>query len=294
MEKNLHRNKASVYLLLLCCYASFSGKLIYFKQKSVTYRLIWVAYHHLNCKARIRTTDCILPNKDLLHNFNYFHVLTHFLGNFSIKMETIAENSIILLIYTQLQTVDITQILTALSNSMLVIPALLPEREPLGSHLSAQRKDKQKLEQWIRTEVDTKCPIIQVYSASHHTPKQKGLPPNTSQSLTLRSMPPVASNREPGLNCTAFTSPSCASWGGEGTEQPPKRELAHTHNPHIRKLQNLKATHNHSCASFSSKSEIQPQTETLLWLAVYRLQKGWSSCEEKGTWRKTAARTQQH
>lgn len=36
-------------------------------------------------------------------------------------------------------------------------------------------------------------------------------PPNTSQSLTLRSMPPVASNREPGLNWTALTSPSCAS-----------------------------------------------------------------------------------
>lgn len=168
-------------------------------------------------------------------------------------METIAENSIIPLIYTQLQTVDIAQILTALSNSMLVIPALLPEREPLGSHLSAQRKDEQKLEQWIRTEVDTKWPIIKVYLESHHTPKQKGLPPNTSQSLTLRSMPPVASNREPGLNCTAFTSPSCASWGGEGTEQPPKRELAHAHNPQIRKLQNLKATQNHSCASFSSK-----------------------------------------
>ena len=51
-----------------------------------------------------------------------------------------AEHDIIQLIYSQSQTVDIAQILTALSNSMLVIPALLPEREPLGSHLSVQRK----------------------------------------------------------------------------------------------------------------------------------------------------------
>lgn len=55
-KKKLHRNKASVYLILLCCYASFSGMLIsYFKQKSLT-----AAYHHLNCTARIRITDCIL------------------------------------------------------------------------------------------------------------------------------------------------------------------------------------------------------------------------------------------
>lgn len=60
-------------------------------------------------------------------------------------MKIIVENDIIPLIYSQLQTVDIAQILTALSNSMLVIPALLPEREPLGSHLSAQRKTNKNL-----------------------------------------------------------------------------------------------------------------------------------------------------
>lgn len=41
----------------------------------------------------------------------------------------------------------------------------------------------------------------------------RDLPPEISQSLTLRSKPPVASNRAPGLNCTAFTSPSWASLG---------------------------------------------------------------------------------
>lgn len=36
-------------------------------------------------------------------------------------------------------------------------------------------------------------------------------PAMTSHSFTLRSIPPVAKRREPGLNFTAFTSPSCAS-----------------------------------------------------------------------------------
>lgn len=81
----------------------------------------------------------------ILTLFSYFHVLTHFLCSFSIRMKIIVENDIIPLIYSQLQTVDIAQILTALSNSMLVIPALLPEREPLGSHLSAQRKTNKNL-----------------------------------------------------------------------------------------------------------------------------------------------------
>jgi len=57
-----------------------------------------------------------------------------------LEWRLIAEHNIIKLIYSQSQTADIALILTALSNSMLVIPALLPEREPLGSHLSAQRK----------------------------------------------------------------------------------------------------------------------------------------------------------
>lgn len=86
----------------------------------------------------------------ILTTFSHFHVSTHFLGNFSIRMETIGENKIIPLIYSQLQTVDIAQILTALSNSMLVIPALLPEREPLGSHLSAQRKMNKNLSNGLK------------------------------------------------------------------------------------------------------------------------------------------------
>lgn len=86
-------------------------------------------------------------------------------------------------------------------------------------------KDKQNLSHRLAEKL-TQSELYWVCSASRHTPKQKRLPPKTSQSLTLRSMPPVASNREPGLNCTAFTSPSCASWGVRGTEQPPKNEIS--------------------------------------------------------------------
>lgn len=48
-------------------------------------------------------------------------------------------------------------------------------------------------------------------------------PATTSHSFTLRSIPPVARRREPGLNFTAFTSPSWASCKHRQRQQPEAR-----------------------------------------------------------------------
>lgn len=67
-EKNFTEIKPQ-YICFFCAIMPASvenwRQISYFKQKSVIAN-VWAVYHHLNCKARIRITDCILTNKDLL------------------------------------------------------------------------------------------------------------------------------------------------------------------------------------------------------------------------------------
>lgn len=97
----------------------------------------------------------------ILTTFSYFHVLTHFLGNFSIRMETMVEKNIFPLIYSQLWTVGCTDTHSTIK-FYACNPSITAREGTFGLTPICTEKDEDKLEQWIRTEGDTKWPTMSI------------------------------------------------------------------------------------------------------------------------------------